>query len=87
MRRGPVYGLTTGNEVQQADAIQAYIQADIRGEVWVCLPLEARPDSWAHMRCPAVKLHKALYGHPDSGSFWEDHCTQKVLERGFETLP
>ncbi len=30
--------------------------------------------------CP---LHLALYGHPDSGGFWERHCEEKVLLCGF----
>ena len=27
-------------------------------------------------------LHKALYGHPDSGGYWERHLTNAVKKRG-----
>eukprot|EP00972_Heterocapsa_arctica_P073564 10864119-Heterocapsa_arctica.AAC.1 len=30
------------------------------------------------MRRPVVQLKKALYGHPDSGTFWEKHCDTHV---------
>jgi hypothetical protein len=30
-----------------------------------------------------VRLKKALYGHPDSGSFWEKHCDEHVRSVGF----
>ena len=81
------HGLTSDNEIEQADAIQAYVQADMRGNVWVCLPPEARPKWWPKYERPVVKLKKALYGHPDSGTFWEDHCTEKVRSVGFQPLP
>ena len=38
------------------------------------------------MHDPVVKLKKALYGHPDSGTFWEKHCDKKVSEVGFEAV-
>ena len=38
------------------------------------------------MKCPVVVLKRALYGHPDSGSFWEEHCEAAVKEVGFETV-
>eukprot|EP00972_Heterocapsa_arctica_P079901 11773394-Heterocapsa_arctica.AAC.1 len=34
------------------------------------------------MRRPVVQL-KALYGHPDSGTFWENHCDAHVRNVGF----
>ena len=43
------YGSFPGNDVQQADAEQAYIQAELEGaETWVCLPDEciALPKHW-----------------------------------------
>ena len=29
-------------------------------------------------------LHKALHGHPDSGTVWEDHCTATLLQSGLK---
>ena len=26
---------------------------------------------------PVVRVLKALYGHPDSGTYWEKHCDTK----------
>ena len=55
-------------------------------ETWICLPPEARPQSWSKFRKPVVRLLKALYGHPDSGSFWEEHCDQAVRRAGFKPV-
>ena len=80
----------------QADAEQAYVQAELKGPpTWVCLPEELWPDSWyvdgktrkvPRYRKPVVRLHKALYGHPDSGSYWEMHCDSCLKAVGFETI-
>jgi hypothetical protein len=35
------------------------------------------------MKRPVARLKKALYGHPDSGSFWEAHCNKHVRSVGF----
>ncbi len=81
------YGLAPGNDVQIADAEQAYIQAELSGTpCWICLPPEARPASWSKFRKPVVQLRKALYGHPDSGTFWEQHCDKSVKKVGFEAI-
>ena len=69
-----------------ADAIRAYIQADLKGpRFFVELPSEAWP-SWVNLqeyRRPVVRLKKALYGHPDSGTMWEQHCDKAVKAVGF----
>ncbi len=64
-------------------------------ETCVELPKEAWPDDWwkwegnervpKHER-PVVRLLKALYGHPDSGTFWEKHCGRKLREMGLNLL-
>ena len=38
------------------------------------------------MTKPVVQLKKAPYGHPDSGTFWEQHCDKRVRSVGFEPL-
>jgi hypothetical protein len=87
------YGCFPGHGIQQADAEQAYIQAELKGtETWVSIPEEAWPDSWwktvngervpAYDR-PVCKLLRALYGHPDSGTMWDKHCHKRLLNNGF----
>ena len=52
---------------------------------WICLPPEARPKdgSWSKFRRPVVRLIRALYGHPDSGTTWEKHCDTHLRKAGF----
>ena len=69
------YGLIPGHAVEIADAEQAYIQALLNGTpCWICLPPKARTAKMGGFRRPVVKLLRALYGHPDSGTMWEQHC-------------
>ena len=83
------YGCLPGHAVKLADAIQAYIQVKLTGPLcWVELPTDAWPfeiQYWK-FRSPVVRLDKALYGHPDSGTMWEQHCDQKVQEIGFKPI-
>ena len=70
-RAADCYGCFPGHGIEIADAEQAYIQADLKGtETWVCLPPEARTKDMDAMNLnrPVVRLRKALYGHPDSGT-------------------
>ena len=84
--------------MQQADAVQAYVQADLKGTAtWVNLP----PEAWEHapeqvrvwydknrskFTKPVLRLKKALYGHPDSGTYWERHCDRSLQSVGFEPI-
>ena len=81
-------GCIPGNDCEQADAEQAYVQADLKGtETWVALPPEAWPPEWqGKWHRPVVRLLKALYGHPDSGTFWEKHCDKALRQCGFEPI-
>ena len=83
------YGCLPGHAVKLADAIQAYIQAKLKGPLcWVELPTVAWPPEiqyWKFRR-PVVRLDKALYGHPDSGTMWEQHCDKRVQEIGFKPI-
>ena len=38
------------------------------------------------MRFPVVKLDKALYGHKNSGVYWNKHCDAICQGMGFEPL-
>ena len=78
------YGCLPGHGVKLADAIQAYIQAVLTGPLcWVELPDDAWPDNidFRKFRRSVVRLVKAPYGHPDSGTMWEQHCDRKVRAR------
>eukprot|EP00959_Pyramimonas_sp_CCMP1952_P336140 7038560-Pyramimonas_sp.AAC.1 len=69
------HGLFEDHDIQQADVRQARAQSKLGGTpTWVRLPKEAWPESWAGMVDPACPLLLALHGHPDAGSFWEQHC-------------
>ena len=52
------------------------------------IPPEGRPEGWndGGFRTPVVRLRKALYGHPDSGGFWEEHCNERLSEAGFKPI-
>ena len=76
--------------VEQADAEQAYVQSELGGtETWVEIPYEGWPRAWRTKgyKRPCCRLKKALYGHPDSGTMWEDHCHKQLLSVGFTPLP
>ena len=85
-----VYGLSPGNCLQQADAEQAYTQSKLRGTpTWVRLPRDQWPTAWVEKgyKDPVCPLVLALYGHPDSGGFWEQHCETHLKSQGFEPVP
>ena len=67
-----------------ADAAQAYIQATLRGTPgWID---EAVPEDdnkrWNQFKRPV----KALYGHPDAGTVWEQRCDELVRAMGFQPV-
>ena len=89
-RAADCYGCFDGNDVMQADAEQAYIQAELKGtETWVELPREEWPKEWTatNMKRPVCRMRLALYGHPDAGGHWEAHCESHLSTMGFERLP
>ena len=73
---------------QQADALQAYTQAELGGcETWIFLPKSQQPASWSKFRSPVCRLKLALYGHPLAGVFWERHCSAKLALCGWRRIP
>ena len=77
-----------GNETQQCDAQQAYVQSELGGtETWIRLPKILRPGSWAQYYEPVCILKLALYGHPDAGGYWERHCEEHLASIGFAPVP
>ena len=85
------YGCIKSNMIQIADAEQAYIQADMKGkDTWILIPEEDRPKWWAeefpYMKMPVVLMKKALYGHPDAGSYWEQKADEQARKVGFVAI-
>jgi hypothetical protein len=79
-----LYGLLPGHSSEMADGDQAYTQSKLGGtDTWIVLPPERRPAAWAGMVLPVCLLLLALYGHPDSGGYWEKHCEKHLNRVGF----
>ena len=79
-------GCIDGNDVQQADATQAYTQTELKGNpTWIRLPRDAWPKEWMDKgyKDPVCPLRLALYGHPDSGGRWEQHLEEHLKIVGF----
>ena len=83
------FSLFPGNTGQQADATQAYTRAEFHGiETWIRIPDHQWPPHWhGTYHDPVVPLLLALYGHPDSGGYWEQRCETHVLSQGFQLIP
>ena len=86
-------GLLKGYKTMIADATQAYTQAQIQGDdTYVFLPEEAwTPEFTALVKergieRPVCKLNLALYGHPTSGAWWEQHCDKHLRNIGWQKI-
>ena len=82
------FGALLGQRIEIADAEQAYIQVDMKGDpTWICLPPEARPSWWRtkfpNLGQPVCLLNNALYGHPEACTYWERKCGAHVRAVGF----
>jgi len=84
------YGRIPGNKTSSADAVKAYVQALLKAKnpTWVKIPFELWEPGWeSKFSQPVCLLIKALYGHPESGSHWENHLTKVVRKLGGVTVP
>ena len=85
------YSLIPGHEGQQADAEAAYTQSKLESpiETWVRIPRNQWPKGgkWDKIRDPVCPMIYALYGHPDAGGYWEQHCDKHLWKQGFEPIP
>ena len=84
-------GLQPGWETTIADADQAYTQSELGGDpTYVFLPKEQWPESWKKhdppLEKPVCKLILSLYGHPNAGAYWEQHCDEHLKAIGFEPI-
>ncbi len=81
------YGAFPGQHMESRDVEQAYIQAEMEGPpVYIMLPQELWTDAMHKMRCPVFRLEKALYGHKNSGNYWQRFCDQEVRKADFEPI-
>ena len=82
------YGSQPGFGKQQADAVQAYVQALFTGvPTWISLPRNRWPKTWeGKYQNPVVPLVLALYGHPDSGGIWEKHLNSRLHSKGWAQI-
>ena len=83
------FGLFPGHSVETSDAEQAYVQSELRGtKTWLRLPKDRWPAEWSgKYHDPVVPMRLALYGHPDSGGYWEEHCSKQLISVGFTPVP
>ena len=51
--------------------------------VYVMLPEEFWAEEMWKMKCPVVRLKKALYGHKNSGVYWQRYCDERCREAVF----
>ena len=81
---------------QAADEASAYTQVKLedaprslkipRSEcpgIWIRLPRDKWPNSWANIEDPVVPLERNLCGHPLAGLSWERQFEEVVLELGW----
>ena len=82
------FGLLPGHDSETSDAEMAYTQSLLGGtETWVRLPKSRWPAEWVGKYTdPVVRLFLALYGHPDSGGYWERKCEAHLKKIGFEPI-
>ena len=74
--------------VEQSDAAQVYCQAKLGGHTtWIRLPESRQPPHWnGKYKDPVCNLVLALYGHPNSGCYWEAHCGKKFMQGDFRRI-
>ena len=85
-RSADAFGLLPGRSIQIADGESAYTQAKLGGDLtYIRIPKDRWPESWkGKYTYPVVPSVLALYGHPDAGGFWEQHCENSLLSVCFE---
>ena len=54
---------------------------------WVRPPPEYWPAPFKGIADPVAPLVFALYGHPDSGGYWERHCETQIAKCNFLPVP
>ena len=84
------HGLKPGYNVWVSDADSAYLQAWLGSpvEVWAEIPEEYWLPEWkGKYYNPVCRLMLALYGHEDSGGYWEEKSFGDIVKCGWEKVP
>lgn len=82
-----VYTQAEIGEIAPVDPVDPS-KGTIKTGTWVLLPPECQPASWkGKYQLHVVRLRKALYGHADSGGYWERHCDAGRRKGGFNPIP
>ena len=89
MNTAVAFGLLESHGVTTSDAVRAYTQAKFKTKhrTFVLLPPELVPPGKKHINQPCAPLHKALYGHPESSAYWQQHLHEILLKLGGEEFP
>ena len=78
-RIADIYSCFKGHSMEGRDVEQAYLQAYLEGTpTYITLPKELWTEKMHSMRDPVVRLERALYGHKNSGVFWQRYCRTQV---------
>ena len=82
------FSLFPGYKQSQNDAVSAYTQSFTNGiPTYVRLPKNRWPKHWVGKYVdPVAPLILALYGHPDSGGYWEKHCDERLKRCGWTPM-
>ena len=84
------HGLKPGYNTWVSDADSAYLQAWLGSKcaVWAEIPEEYwLPEWYGKYEHPICLLVLALYGHEDSGGYWEEKSYGDVAKCGWEKVP
>ena len=84
------HGLKPGYNTWVSDADSAYLQAWLGSKcaVWAEIPEEYwLPEWYGKYEHPICLLVLALYGHEDSGGYWEEKSYGDVAKCGWEKIP
>lgn len=85
-RLSMIQTLSTGGDLEQADAQSAYCQAPIKGSPkWLSIPRSLRkvfgiPED---MTMPVCRMRRALYGLQRSSFDWQSHAEEKLQASGW----
>jgi hypothetical protein len=80
------YGALPNHDTTQSDVVRAYTQSylNTKCQTWVELPPELVPAEHRNVVRPCVRLHKALYGHPEAGWHWDQRFKTVMTQMGGE---
>lgn len=77
------FSIMKDHKCTTSDCIRAYIQCSLKSAfpTFVLLPPELVPPSKRHIHQPVARLHKALYGHPESSAHWTNYLADVLKTR------